>query len=200
MKYNKENKLREEWRPIKGYEGLYEVSSFGRIKRLPLGKQWPYRRTHNNIRKVRITRNGYCRVNLSKGNIVKCFNVHRLVAMAFIPNPDNLPQVNHKDENKLNNKVENLEWCTQRYNNLWGTARQRQNETRHRNDPNCEIWKKSALHMAKKVAKCSKDGEILNTYPSMTSAANETGVAIRTISHQCNGKSKSRRNYYWRYV
>ena len=175
------------------------VSNLGRIKRLPLGKQWPYRRTHNNIRKVHV-KNGYCQVNLSRNNKVKWYGVHRLVAMAFIPNPYNYPQVNHIDECKTNNIVTNLEWCTQRQNQIHGTARQRQNETRHRNDPNCDVWKSAAQKMAKKVAMCSSDGRIINVFQSMTSAAKETGVAIQTICNQCNGKRKSRRNYYWRTI
>lgn len=191
--------MEEIWKDVPGYEGLYMVSNLGRIKRLPLGKQWPYRITHNNIRKLHI-KNGYYQVNLSKNNNVKWYGVHRLVAMAFLPNPNNYPQVNHKDEDRTNNNVENLEWCTQSYNNMWGTARQRQNETRHRNDPNCDVWRKTAQKIAKKVAMCSSDGRIINVFQSMTSAAKETGVAIQTICKQCSGKSKSRRNYYWRTI
>ena len=123
IQYTKEELANEEWRPIKGYEGLYEVSNLGRIKRLPLGKQWPYRQTHNKIRRLKKSNRGYLVVNLSKQNKVKFYAVHRLVAAAFIPNTGNLPQINHKDENKTNNRVENLEWCNAKYNICYGTGR-----------------------------------------------------------------------------
>lgn len=126
--------MSEIWKDIPGFEGLYQVSNLGRVKRLPLGKQWPYRRTHNNIRKQHI-KNGYYQVNLSKENKVKWICVHRLVALAFIPNPNNLPCINHRDENKLNNNIENLEWCSYAYNANYGTVRQRQVESMKRNDP-----------------------------------------------------------------
>lgn len=192
--------MKEVWKDIPGYEGLYMVSNLGRVKRLPLGKQWPYRRTHNNIRKPHVS-NGYCQVNLSKDNEVKWFSVHRLVAMAFIPNPNNYPQVNHKDENKLNNNVDNLEWCTQRYNNLWGTARDRQIKMRKLNDPNGESWKRTGRKLSTRVAMCKKkDGAIIREFSSMTEASAQTGVNISTISNQCRGKIKTRRNYYWKTI
>lgn len=190
--------IKEEWKPVTGYEGYYEVSNLGRVKSLPRGKQWPYRQTHNNIRKQHI-KNGYLQVNLSKGNNVKWIGVHRLVAMAFIPNPNNYPQVNHIDECKTNNVVTNLEWCTQSQNQMHGTARQRQSETRHRNDPAKVVWKAAALKHAKRVALCGKDGELIKSFASMTEASLQTGVALATISNQCNGKQKSRRKHYWRY-
>lgn len=102
----------ETWKDIEGYEGLYQVSNFGRIKSLG-GK----RRSHKEdiILKLGI-RNTYNVINLRKNNQKKSFQVHRLVAKAFIPNPNDFPIVNHKDENPLNNKVDNLEWCTQQHN------------------------------------------------------------------------------------
>jgi len=191
--------MEEIWKDIKGYEGYYQVSNLGRVKRLPRGKQWPYRQTHNNIRKPKLC-NGYLVVNLSKDNKVKWIGVHRLVAMAFIPNPNNYPQINHIDECKTNNVVTNLSWCTQSQNQLHGTARQRQNETRHRNDPDRVVWKAAAMKHAKRVVMCDKKTDaVLETFVSMTEAAMATGVSICTISNQCNGKIKSRRKHYWRY-
>ena len=110
---------KEEWKPIKGYEGLYEISNWGRVKSL-LG--W---NGHKYIQRERIldpykqqSNKYYSRsvVKLTKDNKTKDFKVHRLVAEAFIPNPDNYTVVNHIDGNSLNNKVENLEWCTQKVN------------------------------------------------------------------------------------
>lgn len=194
-----EDFIGETWRNVVGYEGIYVVSNYGRIKRLPLGKQWPYRKTHNNIRKVRKNNQGYYVVNLSRENEVKWILVHRIVAMAFIPNPQNLPQVNHKDENKLNNVVDNLEWCDQRYNNLYGTARYRQNKTRHKNDPNNEKWKAAGMKNAKQIAAYNGNGVLVQVYPSVSEAANACNYHISSIIRQCKGKTKSRRNMYFRY-
>lgn len=111
--------MQEEWRPVVGYEGLYEISNLGRVKSLKgwNGKEYVSREkflkshisasTPNYSRKV---------VDLKKNGKRRTFRVHRLIAMAFIPNPDNLPEINHKDSNPLNNAISNLEWCTHKYN------------------------------------------------------------------------------------
>ena len=105
---------------IQGYEGLYAVTSCGKI--------WSYRsKKFINIRK---NRGGYLVVNLSKNGKNTTYQVHRLVAKAYIPNPDDLPQINHKDENKEHNYVNNLEWCTAKYNSNYGTRNQRALETK----------------------------------------------------------------------
>ena len=122
----------EEWRPIEGYEGLYEVSSYGRVRSLDKyvkSGYGSYRLRKGKILSPGIRPDGYLVVSLQ----YKMFRVHRLVAQAFILNPDNLPQVNHKDENKANNRVDNLEWCDSKYNNNYGTARIRAKETAIKN-------------------------------------------------------------------
>ena len=109
----------ETWIDIKGYEHKYQVSNIGRVRALN------YRRT-GLTKLINIRDNkGYAEVALWKNSSRKLYMVHRLVAEAFIPNPNNLPQVNHKDENKKNNQVDNLEWCTQAYNNIYGTRLER---------------------------------------------------------------------------
>ena len=118
--------MEEIWKPIEGYEGLYEVSSYGRIKSLER-----YRSNNGGIQliKERIMKpldyNGYKNVVLWKNGSKKKEYVHRLVAKAFLPNPDNLKEVNHRDENPSNNMVENIEWCDHQYNMIYGTARER---------------------------------------------------------------------------
>ena len=109
----------EEWLPVFGYEKIYLVSSNGKVKRISTGR----------ILKP-LNNQGYFRVALCKENKPKLYSIHRLVAQAFIPNPDGLPQVNHKDENKKNNCVSNLEWCTALYNTRYGTGIKRQVEKR----------------------------------------------------------------------
>ena len=114
----------EEWKDIKGYEGLYQVSNLGRVKSL----------SNTNTRKEKILKPiyhaRYYQITLSKNNIRIQYRVHRLVAEAFIPNPDGLPIINHKDENPLNNNVDNLEWCDSKYNNNYNGKGKRISKTK----------------------------------------------------------------------
>jgi site-specific DNA-cytosine methylase len=179
----------EVWMPIPGYEGIYEVSNFGRVKRLPLGKQWHYRQTHNNIRKQKVGRNGYCCVNLSKDNAVKWYSVHRLVAMAFIPNPSNYPCVNHRDENKQNNCVENLEWCSYQYNANYGTGTKRQQESKMKNPNLFASYPLIGAKNSKQVVARLKDGTFVGEYDSVKAAAQALNVSTSTITRQFSGAS-----------
>lgn len=114
----------EIWKPIANFEN-YEISNYGRVKSLNYN--------HANQERIlvpEVTKKGYLRICLSKNNIKYKFRIHRLVAEAFIQNPDNLPQVNHKDEDKINNCVDNLEWCDNKYNNNYGTKIERAIKTR----------------------------------------------------------------------
>ena len=118
----------EVWRPVVGWEGLYEVSSHGRVRSLDRMVEQPIangviitRPYYGRVLSQKIDRRGYCVVNLSRNGKFTGCRVHRLVAEAFIPNPDNLPLINHKDECKTNNHIENIEWCTTLYNNCYGT-------------------------------------------------------------------------------
>lgn len=120
--------MREEWRPVVGYEGYYEVSNMGRVRSITIdavyrrnGLEYT-RKRRGRILKQQNASNGYLQVHLSKDGEHKIYRVRRIVANAFIDNPDNLPEVNHKDENKKNNRVANLEWCTHSYNNSYGSA------------------------------------------------------------------------------
>lgn len=120
----------EVWKDIQGYEGLYQVNSLGEIKSLShktQNRQGVYY-TNNKILKSTLNNKGYLTVKLTKQGKQKGFKIHRLVAIAFIKNELNLPQVNHKDENKENNKVDNLEWCTNKYNANYGTKAKRQGD------------------------------------------------------------------------
>lgn len=121
----------EIWKDISGYEGLYQVSNLGRVRSL----------NYNHTGEIKLLKQGTYKkghkcVSLFKNKKGKTYSVHRLVAIAFIPNPNNLPIINHKDEDPSNNNVNNLEWCTVAYNNTYGTARKRAGEKmRGENNP-----------------------------------------------------------------
>ena len=105
--------MEEIWKDIKGYEGLYQVSNLGRVKRIGKYKnQFNTEWESNKCLKMNKDRDGYCLVHLSKEGIVKCKKAHRLVAETFIENPENYEMINHKNEIKDDNRVENLEWCS----------------------------------------------------------------------------------------
>ena len=121
--------MKEIWKDIPDFEGLYQVSNLGNVKTLDKYVGTGIKHNSKVKRKEKIlkqyNKRGYLQVSLSKNNKRYYFNVHRLVVQAFIPNLDNLPQVNHKDENPMNNCIENLEWCTAKYNCNYGTRNKR---------------------------------------------------------------------------
>ena len=144
----------EEWRPIKDYENIYEVSNLGRIKSIKTNKI-----LHNCLH------NKYLVVCLCKNGCRKSYRVHRLVAEAFLENPENLPYINHKDEIKTNNNVVNLEWCDAKYNVNYGTAIQR----RIQKQINSPLRSKSIRCLDLKTKKNS-------FYPSIREAARQLGL------------------------
>lgn len=168
---------KEIFRPVKGYEEMYEVSNLGRVKSVRFGKE--------RILKTDKA-SGYLRVMLGRKN--GHFLVHRLVAEAFIPNPDNLPCVNHKDENKLNNRVDNLEWCNYKYNSNYGTSIQRQIENQT-NRKDC----------SKVILQYSIDGEFIREWPSGKEVQRQLDFAQTNISSCCLGKRKTAYGYIWKY-
>lgn len=179
--------MEEIWKDIPGYDGYYQVSNLGRIKSLPRCKPTDKRKSHNNIRKPKLAANGYFKINLSKDSKVKWYGLHRLVAMAFIPNPKNFPVVNHKDENPQNNCVDNLEWCTVQYNCNYGTARERQKKTRAANPNDRAVRKMVGERNSRAVRAYSPSGEFIGEYKSLTDASKQLRVNISQISRHCNG-------------
>ena len=172
----------EHWKAIAGYEGLYEVSDMGRVKSLKFWKE--------KILKPQKDKGGYLHVGLSKDGHTKQLLVHRIVAEAFVPNPNNLETVNHKDEVKTNNTVTNLEWMSIKDNNNYGNRNKRSSEARL-NHP----------AFSKKVQMFDKStGELLATFPSIHEAERVTGIAQSHISSCCLGKLKSAGGYKWRYI
>ena len=170
----------EEWKDIKGYEGLYQISNLGRVKSLSRIDSRGHK-LNEKILKPKIRGYGYKAVMLSKNNIHKLYYIHRLVAEAFIPNPDNLPCVNHIDENKNNNCIENLEWCTRKYNTNYGTRSKRQSEKMKGK------YTGSNHPQARKI-KCITTGEIFIT---IKEACEKYKIKQPSITACCKGKIKS---------
>lgn len=155
--------MKENYKNIVGYEDLYEVSDTGLVRNKVSGK----------ILKPGKDGKGYLRVRLYKDGEWKMYRIHRLVAEAFIPNPLNLPQVNHIDQNKSNNNVDNLEWCTSQYNIDYS--------------------------LSKPVCQYSLDGRLLNTYKSASEASRKTGINQGDISRCCRGKYRQAGNFIWKF-
>lgn len=180
--------MTEIWKDIKGYEGLYQVSNLGKVRSLDrdILIQHPSGTVYKSRKKGRVLspskdKDGYLQVNICRGRHGK---IHRLVAMAFVPNPNNYKCVNHKDEDKRNNRPDNLEWCTTKYNNLYGT----------------HIVRAAKKHK-KQVEVLTLGGEPIKTYESLIQAETELGIkgASTMICRCCKNKIKNAYGYKWRY-
>ncbi|MBP5311893.1 MAG: HNH endonuclease [Clostridia bacterium] len=170
----------EFWKDIPGFENLYQISSNGRVK--SFRKSSKLHRVNEHILKPYLSNNGYYQVTLYSGTYKKKLLIHRLVADAFLPNPEHLPQVNHKDENRLNNNVDNLEWCTPAYNNSYGTAIHRAIDTK-----------------SKPVIQLTLERVPLAIYRSAKTAAELLSFNAHSIRDCCNNASAGY-GYYWEYV
>lgn len=168
-------KTDEIWKDVVGWEGLYKVSSYGRVK--------SFHNKEPHLLSTCVGIHGYCVVLLHDGNGQrKNERVHRLVAQAFIPNPNNYPYINHKDEDKTNNHVENLEWCTAKYNSNYGTCKERIRDSN-----------------SKAVMKYDLKGNFICEYKSMAEAERVEGVNHVAICICCNGKVSYQDNCIWIY-
>ena len=171
----------EIWKDIEGYEEYYEVSNLGRVRsverRLNDGRIYGGR-----ILRQKQARNGYIQVHVSKDGRGKCLLVHRLVGKAFVPGYFNGASINHKDENKQNNRVENLEWCSPSYNCKYG----------HRNDTMVE-------QRRTEVVMIGTDGTPIQEFPSIQEAARASGVGAAHICQVCKGERNKAGGYRWKY-
>jgi len=172
----------EIWKDIEGYENLYQISNKGRVKSLN------YNRTGKEkilkLQKSSLKRAQYFNINLRKDGKVKQYLVHRLVALTFLPNPNNYPCVNHKDENKQNNCLSNLEFCSYKYNNNYGTSKERARLKRINNPKTSKPVKCLDLETNKETI-----------YPSIHEAGRQLGIKFQSI-HQYLRKEKTYKNRY----
>lgn len=173
--------MKEIWKDIEEFDGLYQVSNYGRVKSIVVdGNIW---RSEERILKTHADKKGYLRVKFYYKSKAYTRKVHRLVAQAFIPNPKNFPQVNHKDEVKTNNCVENLEWCTNQYNCNYGT------KTKRFSDNYKNLIQTSVPVM------CIETETI---YPSIREAFRQTN--IKNIGMCCSGQRKTAGKLHWKYA
>lgn len=161
----------EIYKDIPGFS-LYQINGSGNIKNKETG----------HIIKPRINKDGYYKVILYKDHKKTTMLVHRLVALTFIGNPDNKPQVNHKNEVKTDNRVSNLEWCDAKYNSNYGTAISRRK-----------------IKLYKKVIQKSKKGETIKLWDSIKEAGESLNINVHNISYCCSGKIPSAGGYVWNY-
>lgn len=165
--------MTEQWKPVVGYENTHLVSNLGRV----------YSKLSEKILSPYISNKGYCMVMLNHGGKDRHGKtVHRLVAEAFLDNPNNYNIVNHKDENKLNNVAENLEWCTSFYNNKYSG-----------------IYEKARLINKKTVYQYDKNFNLITTYSSTREAAEKNGFSYGNIANACNNPNLIRYGFHWSY-
>lgn len=166
--------------PIKDFEQLYFITEDGKV--------WSVK--SNRFLTNQIGKNGYLYIDLNKNGTRTRKYIHRLVAEAFLPNPNNLPQVNHIDENKNNNNVNNLEWISIKDNVNYGTRTER-----------AEQRKKEVNANMKQIAMCNKQThEIIKTYKSLTEASKENNIGVGNISSVLHGKRQTAGGYFWKFI
>lgn len=222
--------MREEWRPVDGYEGLYEVSNMGRVKSLKYNKE--------RILKVGKNDKGYLQVHLSKDGKAKGYTVHRLVATAFCENPMGYTEVNHINEDKADCRAENLEWCSRSYNNTYnGRAKkagkksaeklrgrkhseehikkiaeklrgrkQSEEHIRKRTEKlrgrkqSEEHNKKIAEKLSKPVIGINKVSGLIVEFSSTREAERQTGISNQSICNCLKGRCKTAGGFQWKYL
>lgn len=182
--------MKEIWEDIEGYEGYYQISNLGNVKSLDrmVKNNHGFCLRKGKLIKSLINKQGYYFVNLKKNSQNEIKLIHRLIAETFINNDNNFPCVNHIDGNKLNNNVNNLEWCTYSHNI----------KEAFRLGLNKYTYKENFKHKSKRVNQYDLQGNLLNKWESITEASKKTGINYAYISLACNHKRKCTGNYVWR--
>lgn len=182
----------EVWKDIKGYEGFYQISNLGNVKSLKRKVYSGRKRTRWQYEKIlsnnKTNGKGYKIVSLNKDSKSKNKYIHRLVAETFLENPNNYKYINHKDENKSNNNVDNLEFCTAQYNSTYNNLHIR-NGLKNRNNK-----------YSKKVLQLNDNDEIINTYPSISEASRQLNVSSQAISDCLRKIQKHSAGFKWKYA
>jgi len=182
--------MEEIWKDIEGYEGLYQVSNLGRVsssgrnimRRTRYGTIAPYH-IAGRVLKPSHSNGDYCYVHLfDKDGVSTNYKVHRLVALAFVPNPDNLNEVNHIDEDKENNRADNLEWVKHVDNCNHGTRNER-----------------SAAKRGRRVEQLTLDGKHVAFYQSVSEASRQTGIGRSNIGECLGRRSQTAGGFSWKF-
>jgi hypothetical protein len=186
----------EIWKDIQGYENLYQISSFGNVKSLGNGGS---NKSKEKLLKQRICK-GYFNVGLCKDGKQKKYQVHRLVAQAFLDNPNNYPQVNHKNEIKIDNCISNLEWCTQAYNNNYGTRLERHSKTMKGKTHTQKTKDKMSISHQISIVQIHQSGLIVGVYDSAKEVSEVLGINRGDISSCLKGKQKTAGGFKFKYL
>ena len=178
--------MKEKWKPVPGFEGLYEASTEGRIRsvdriiKMYNGGEWVRKGA---VRRTTLNHSGYLRLSLCKEGIQYPFTVHRLIAKTWLENPENLPEVNHKNENKIDNRVSNLEWCDRGYNIHYGTFGDR-----------------VSVSNSRPVTQYTLEGDRLMTFYGSREAERRLGITNQSINLCCLGRRQQAGGFRWKYA
>lgn len=175
-----DKQIEEIWKPIKGFEDIYEISNLGNVKTIERTQRCG-RHTKEHLR-IPEKINGYLRINLYDGTCYHKKFIHRLVAEHFLSNPNNFPVINHKDENPLNNNVSNLEWCTRAYNNSYGNR-----------------LKRVSLTQGHPILQYNLQGKLIKEWHSMGEIERVLRINHSKVSLVCSGKRKTAGGFIWKY-
>ena len=192
----------EVWRDVKDYEGLYQVSNMGNVK--SLDRVVIYNTSKKHIYKSKLIKpsvvKGYLRISLSKENIIKNIVIHRLVAQAFIPNPNNLPQVDHINTNTTDNRMENLRWVTSKENH--NNPLTKEHHSKAQKGEKCYWYGKTGKdhHSSKPVLQFDKEGNFIREWDCINDIERQLGFRHNDISRCCNGHRKTAYGYVWKFT
>ena len=188
--------MEEVWKDIAGYEGKYQVSNLGNVRSL----NWRNTGVVRNLY-LKKTNKGYLHVELFDGKSKRSITVHRLVASAFLENSNGYTNINHKDENPLNNCVDNLEWCTASYNVLYSLRLHPDRSSKRKGVPrNRPVGIPYKVSRNKKICQLTKSGEVVKVWDNLISIKHETGWNEWHIEECCKGNRKTAKGYKWQYV